>query len=153
MERIARGVQRELGRFGPAAGLAELVTAWPDAVGPDVARNAWPARIGRDGTLHVATSSSAWAFELGQLSSSVLERLRERLGESTPAALRFAVGKLPESVQPASAEPNRAVREPTSEERKRADEIAASIADEDLRKVVANAVASGLAKGPDGRLV
>lgn len=153
MERIARGVQRELGRFGPAAGMAELVTAWPEAVGPDVARNAWPARIGRDGTLHVATSSSAWAFELGQLSTSVLERLRERLGEATPAALRFAVGKLPEPVQPMSAEPDREVRQPTSEERKRAEEISASIANEDLRKVVANAVARGLATGPDDRLV
>ena len=29
-----------------------------------IAANAWPARIARDGTLHVATSSSAWAFEL-----------------------------------------------------------------------------------------
>ena len=153
MERIAQGVHRELGRFGPAAGLAELVTAWPEAVGPEVARNAWPARIGRDGTLHVATSSSAWAFELGQLSASVLERLRAQLGESTPTALRFAVGKLPEPMQAPNAEQARDVREPTSEERMRAAEIAASIADEELRKVVANAVARGLAEGSDDRLV
>ena len=153
MERIARGVQRELGRFGPGAGLAELVTAWPEAVGPEVARNAWPARIGRNGTLHVATSSAAWAFELGQLSASVLERLRERLGESTPTTLRFAVGKLPEPMQAPNAEQAREVREPTAEERIRAADIAASIGDEELRKVVANAVARGLAEGSDDRLV
>ena len=64
IERIGNEVERELGRFGPAAGMAELLRAWPDAVGEEIARNAWPARIARDGTLHVATSSSAWAFEL-----------------------------------------------------------------------------------------
>ena len=45
-----------------------------------VAANAWPARIARDGTLHVNTSSSAWAFELGQLAPTILERLSEKLG-------------------------------------------------------------------------
>ncbi|HWH05605.1 MAG TPA: DUF721 domain-containing protein, partial [Gaiellaceae bacterium] len=64
MERIGRDVSRELGRFGPAAGMAEIVEAWPDAVGEAIARHAWPARIGRDGTLVETTSSSAWAFEL-----------------------------------------------------------------------------------------
>jgi len=62
---IGDDVRRELSRFGPAAGMAELLAAWPAAVGEGIARNAWPARIGRDGTLHVAVASSAWAFELG----------------------------------------------------------------------------------------
>ena len=30
-----------------------------EAVGDPIARNAWPARLGRDGTLHVATASAA----------------------------------------------------------------------------------------------
>jgi predicted nucleic acid-binding Zn ribbon protein len=41
--------------------------------------------LARDGSLHVTTSSSAWAFELTQLAASILERLQERLGESAPA--------------------------------------------------------------------
>ena len=47
IERIGENVKRELGRFGPAAGMADLVTAWPAAVGEQIARNAWPARIAR----------------------------------------------------------------------------------------------------------
>ena len=63
-ERIGDEVQRELSRFGPAEGMTEIVRAWPSVMGEQIARNAWPARISRDGKLHVATSSSAWAFEL-----------------------------------------------------------------------------------------
>ena len=75
--------------------MPELLEAWPGAVGEMVAANAWPARIARDGTLHVNTSSSTWAFELAQLAPTIAERLRQELGESAPKALRFAVGHLP----------------------------------------------------------
>ncbi len=73
-DRIGADVQRELARFGPAEGMSEIVRAWPGAVGDQIARNAWPARLARDRTLHVATSSSAWAFELAQLEPKLLER-------------------------------------------------------------------------------
>ena len=76
-ERIGDDVRRELARFGPAAGMTEIVRAWPGAMGDQIMRNAWPARLARDGKLHVATSSSAWAFELAQLESKLLARLRE----------------------------------------------------------------------------
>src|SRR5205814_4034444 len=64
MERIRSVVESELGRFGPVAGMADVVTGWPDGVGEAIARNAWPARIGRDGTLFVHTADAVWAFEL-----------------------------------------------------------------------------------------
>ena len=51
--------------------MAELVERWPDAVGEAIARNAWPARIARDGTVHVNTADSVWAFELGQKASEI----------------------------------------------------------------------------------
>ena len=78
VERLDREIRGELSRFGPQGGMPELLAAWPDAVGPMVAANAWPARIARDGTLHVNTSSSTWAFELGQLAPTILEELRRR---------------------------------------------------------------------------
>ena len=78
--RIGGEVRRELARFGPAEGMTEIVRAWPDAVGEQIARNAWPARLGRDGALHVATSSSAWAFELAQLQETLLARRNLPLG-------------------------------------------------------------------------
>jgi hypothetical protein len=153
MERISRDVQRELSRFGPSAGLVELLAAWPDVVGPEIARNAWPARIGRDRTLHVATSSSAWAFELGQLAERVLEQLRESLGEATPTGLRFAVGKLPEPSDPTADDHAASPREPTSGEQRQADSIAASIEAAELRETVAKAVARGLARASADRSV
>ena len=142
---IGDEVRRELGRFGPQAGLGEVVAAWPEAVGPAVAANAWPARIVRDGTLHVATSSSAWAFELTQLAGTVQGRLREALGTAAPHALRFAPGRLPEAGAPPEEERDRTVPRPSRAARAAADEIAAEVEDSELRQAVARAVAAGLA--------
>ena len=143
-ERIGDEVTRELSRFGPAAGMMEIVRAWPAVVGEQIAVNAWPARLSRDGKLHVATSSSAWAFELAQLEPKLLERLAEQLGGLTPAGLRFAPGKLPE-LAGADASRGSNPRNPTTEEIARAEELAGEIEDESLRKVVAKAAAASLA--------
>jgi Dna[CI] antecedent DciA-like protein len=144
-ERIGGEVRRELGRFGPAGGLGEIVEAWPDAVGSGIAANAWPARVARDGTLHVATSSSAWAFELTQLSISVLERLRERLREGCPEALRFAVGPLPEQGPESEKASSRIVPKANAAQRAEGERIAAGIEDRELREAVARAAAASLA--------
>jgi len=145
-ERIGDDVHRELSRFGPAEGMAEIVRAWPDAVGEQIAVNAWPARLSRDRTLHVATSSSAWAFELAQLEPKLRERLADVLGETAPAALRFAPGKLPEgSSEEMESHPRRG-REATSEERELAAALAAGIEDENLRKIVAKAALASLSR-------
>src|SRR5690349_9590766 len=103
MERLERDIHRELGRFDglPPAQLQRLVEIWAEAVGETIAANAWPARLARDGTLHVATSSSVWAFELAQLAPQILEKL----GDDAPKALRFALGHLPEPSPPADPEP------------------------------------------------
>jgi hypothetical protein len=111
-----------------------------------VARNAWPARLARDGTLHVNTASATWAFELGRLGATILEQLRPKLGETTPPALRFAPGPIPESeADPADR------RAPTPpdvgpEHRAEAAGIAAGIEDEELREYVARAAAASLAR-------
>ena len=145
-DRIGDDVRRELARFGPAEGMTEIVRAWPAAVGEQIARNAWPARLARDRTLHVATSSSAWAFELAQLEPKLLERLGEEIGESAPAALRFAPGKLPErSSEEIESRPRRG-REATAEERELAAAMAAGIEDENLRKIVAKAALASLSR-------
>ena len=148
MKRIGADVQRELRRFGPQAGLGKVVKAWPGAVGDMIARNAWPARIARDGTLHVHTSSSAWAFELGQLEARVKTALREL----APQRFRFAVGPLPEPPAATAEEAARTPIEPSPEHRLQADELAAGIADENLRKVVAKAAALSLAKADSDRM-
>ena len=150
MERIGGAIRRELGRFGPEAGMAEVIAAWPRAVGEAIARNAWPSRFARDGTLHVATAAAAWAFELTQLESDLLERLRAEAGPAAPTRLRFAVGRLPEPVEePEGADERRIV--PSEEERREAVRLTAGVADEELREAIGRAAAQSLARAASGR--
>ena len=146
IERIDKTVAHELDRFGPLSALAPLVEAWPAAVGPEIARNAWPARLGRAGTLRVHTSSSAWAFELSHLEP----RIRAALGKLAPARLRFAPGPLPEPPTAATSALRTSV-EPSAEHRRQAAELVAGMGDENLRKIVAKAAAASLARAGSDR--
>ena len=138
MDPLGPEIESELARFGPQAGMAELVARWPQVVGPAIARNAWPARIARDGTVHVNAADSVWAFELGQRAAEIAARLEV-------PRLRFAPGPLPEPDQEPPAETVR----PTVEEAERALAIASVIDDENLREQVQKAVALSLARGRD----
>jgi hypothetical protein len=115
--------------------MAEVVERWPAAVGAFISRNAWPARIARDGTVHVNTADSIWAFELGQRSTEIASALRV-------PRLKFAPGPLPEADQEA---PQPAL-EVAPEDVERARVIASSIGDENLRESVQKAVSLALAK-------
>ena len=147
MERVGDAVARQLRRFGPASGMAPVVELWVAAVGPEIARNAWPARLARDGTLHVHTQDSIWAFEL----TTRAEEIRGRLGDSAPRRLAFAPGPLPE---PAEDGPD-AVRapppRPSAEHVAKAQSLTREIRDEELRKVVAKAAAASLSRGDNDR--
>ena len=146
-ERLEPELRRELGRFGPAGGMAELVAAWPSAVGETIARNAWPARLGRDGTLYVHTRDAVWAFELGHRAKEIAGGL----GTRAPAKLRFIPGPLPEQAAEGSAEASNRAPEPTAQHRAAAAELTAQIRDEELRKLVARAAAASLAQASAGR--
>jgi Dna[CI] antecedent, DciA len=148
MERVGDGIARELRRFGPASGMAPVVEAWPAAVGVEIARNAWPGRLSRDGSLHVHTKDSIWAFEL----TTRAEEIRQRLGPAAPPRLVFAPGPLPEHSPEPSGQVERRVREPSPEDVAKADSLARGIRDEDLRKVVAKAVALSLANTDNDRM-
>ena len=153
MDRIGAAVRRELGRFGTAGAMADLVAVWPQVVGDAVSTNAWPARLARDGTLHVSASSSAWAFELGQLESEILARLTEALGKAAPGRLRFAPGPLPETAPAASERPHVPLPDPTPEHVEQARGWAATIDSEELRKTVEKAARASLARAASGRPV
>jgi hypothetical protein len=147
VDRVGNAVGRELARFGPAAGMAPLVEAWPAAVGPEIARNAWPARLARDGTLHVHTTDSIWAFEL----KSRVQEIRTRLGEHAPQRVAFAPGPIPEPLETVAAEAARTPPQPGSEHRAKADSLARGIRDEGLREVVAKTIALSLSRDADDR--
>lgn len=155
-ERIGEVVRGELARFGPAGAMGDVVAAWPAAVGDGIAANAWPARIARDGTLHVNTSSSAWAFELTQLEAEICRRLGDAVGEAAPERLRFAVGHIPETGSEAAPNEKRTVPKVSAALSAEGQRIAASIEDPALREVVARAAAASLATAlapPDRRSV
>jgi len=115
--------------------MPELLDRWPDAVGEAIARHAWPARIARDGTVHVNTSDSVWAFELGHRAKEI----GERLGVDK---LRFAPGPLPEPPPERRAEGV----QPTAEDVEKARALAAEIDEETLRETVQKAISFALAR-------
>jgi Dna[CI] antecedent, DciA len=157
MERIGESVGKELARSGGGAGatLGDISAVWPAAVGDAVSRQAWPLRVSRDGTLHVATASSTWAFELDRLSPEIGERLATLLGASAPAKLQFRVGPIPEPAGLAgdasghSHDPPETTPETVSE----AATIASEIEDPELRELVARAALGSLARARSGRQI
>jgi hypothetical protein len=157
MERIGESVGKELARSGGDAGLAlaEITAVWPQAVGEAVARQAWPLRMGRDGTLHVATASSTWAFELDRLSVEIMDRLAALAEASAPARLRFRVGPIPEPGAPLEQVPDLSndALEMTAGTESEAAAAASEIEDPALRAIVARAARAGLARTRSGRQI
>ena len=122
--------------------MSELLAAWPAAVGPEIARNAWPARFQRDGTLIVHTKDAVWGFELGQRAAEISERLPGK------PDLKFVPGPLPEpGAVPIPATPPGSPPV-TLEQQQRAAAWASGIEDEELRELVARAAALSLARHP-----
>jgi hypothetical protein len=146
MESLGDGVRRELRRFGSPGSIGELVEAWTEAVGPEIARNAWPARVQRDGTLVVHARDAVWAFELTQRAGEISSRL--------PGAppVKLVPGPLPEPTPPVAGE---AAELPavTAEQAHAASEWAAAIEDVELRELVGRAAAASLARGTADRRV
>ena len=136
MDPLGQNIRAELARHGPQAGMAELVERWPASVGESIARNAWPARIARDGTVYANTTDSVWAFELGQRAEEIAARL------GVPK-LRFAPGPLPEPAAEVQAETPIDV---SPEDAELARAIASTISDENLRESVQKAVSFSLAR-------
>ena len=155
MERIGEEIQRELGRSGSrdAIPLAAMTAIWPEAVGKAVARNAWPLRLARDGTLHVAAASATWANELTLLRDEIGAALRTRLGDEAPSAIRFAVGPVPEPEQTHEHVDDTAAEslEVPPEVEREATAAAAEIGDPELRELVARAAQASLLKARSGR--
>ena len=155
MDRVGDHIERELARGGSrdAIPLAEVTAAWPGLVGAAVARNAWPLRLSRDGTLHVATASATWAHELDLLQDTILDAFRARMGGRAPAKLRFATGPIPEPpvAEPASPAPSPEPLEVPPEIASEAAAVVAEIDDEELRELVARAARASLFRARSGR--
>lgn len=147
MERLGDEVRGSLQSAGvPDAGvLADVTRVWPSAVGPAIAVAAWPARIGRDDTLHVTTESAVWAFELARLEEEIRGRLSSALPHAElPPRIRFAVGPVPAAPAAEPVPDSGRAPLPGPDELEEANRLAAPIEDENLRELVRRAVAASL---------
>jgi hypothetical protein len=144
MDSIGGEIRAELSRFGADSGAGDAVTAWPAAVGGEIAGNAWPARTQPDGTLVVHVRDAIWGFELTQRAAEIAARLPGH------PRLRFVPGPLPESAPEAAP---RAPIEATPEQAREADALASRIVDPNLRESVAKVIKAALARAPDDRSV
>ncbi|MGZ4415722.1 MAG: DciA family protein [Gaiellaceae bacterium] len=140
MDPLGDELKSELARFGPQGGIGDTVSAWPAAVGAEIARHAWPARFLRDGTLLVNTRDAVWGFELTQRAAEISARL------PTNPPLRFAPGPLPEAAPERPADSPRDRPEATLEQAREAAAWASEIEDEELRELVARAARASLAR-------
>jgi Dna[CI] antecedent, DciA len=144
VEPVGEQIRAELSRVGADSGAGDAVTAWPAAVGEEIARHAWPARTQPDGTLIVHVRDAIWGFELTQRATEIAERLPGR------PRLRFTPGPLPDT----ATEPSPAPRvEASPEQEREAAEIAAEIEDPELRESVAKVIKVALARTRNDRPV
>ena len=144
MERLGEEVRSELRRVGADGGAGDVGTAWPAAVGEEIARNAWPARTQPDGTLIVHVRDSVWGFELTQRAGEISGRLPGR------PRLRFVPGPLPDAV-PEQVPPQ--VPGASPEHARDAAELASGIEDPQLRESVVKVIKAALARASDDRSV
>jgi len=145
MEPVGEGVREELRRLGAdSSASVDQNDAWLAAVGPEIARNAWPARTQADGTLVVHVRDAIWGFELSQQAPEIAGRLPGR------PRLRFVPGPLPDE---APAVPPAAPLQPTPEQTREVEEMTAAIDDRDLRESVAKVIKAALVRTRDDRSV
>jgi hypothetical protein len=122
--------------------LVPILRAWPDVVGPEIARHARPARRTRDGDLVVHCADASWAQTLTLMADDLATRLAV-LGPDAPRSLRFRVGTV---AAPGEAEQTAPPLPPEAVEA--AGGLASSIADERLRAAAERVIARSLSR-PD----
>jgi predicted nucleic acid-binding Zn ribbon protein len=86
----ADAFQAALQRAAPKTPLAAVQTAWASAVGDQLAAVATPVTEW-EGTLTIECADAVWAQELDLMQETLLERLRDQVGDQAPKALRFRV--------------------------------------------------------------
>lgn len=144
MEPLGEEIRAEMHRVGAESGAGDVGSAWPAAVGEEIARNAWPARTQVDGTLVVHVRDAIWGFELTHRAAEISARLPGR------PRLRFVPGELPDA--PLDPPPPTPV-EATPEQVQEAASLAAVIEDPNLRESVAKVIRAALVRASDDRSV
>jgi predicted nucleic acid-binding Zn ribbon protein len=74
---LAEALQAYLKRSGLVRriGQAGVLEAWPELVGPQIARVTSPQSVSQDGLLRVKVQTAAWAAELSMMTPQILARV------------------------------------------------------------------------------
>lgn len=74
---LAEALQAYLKRAGLVRriGQAGVLEAWPELVGPQIARVTTPESVTQDGLLRVKVQTAAWAAELSLMTPQILARV------------------------------------------------------------------------------
>ncbi len=84
----AEAIRAARERVAPETTLGATQAVWAETVGPALAAAAEPVSE-RGGTVRVRCETAVWCQELEMMGEQLLARLRQRLGERAPRALRF----------------------------------------------------------------
>jgi len=129
----------------PEHTLALLRSAWPVAVGPELARRTEVVALDH-GVLRIKVEDARWQRTLLRMRTDILSRLRGVAAGAAPRGLGFVVGTLPPGAEPAPAAPPQA---PPAAAPPALVEAAAAIPDPDVRARFLAAAARYLARfGP-----
>ena len=89
---VLEGYLRSAG-LAQRVGLAAVVDAWPELVGPRIAHAAVAESVSADGTLFVRVPSSAWRQELSLMAPELLEVVNRGRTNGRIARIRWLVGE------------------------------------------------------------
>ncbi|MEY4102523.1 MAG: hypothetical protein RIR88_657 [Actinomycetota bacterium] len=84
---VLENLTQDLG-WKPALSKSEVLVAWPELVGPDIAARTTAVGI-EENTLTVVCESTAWATQLRLMSSEVLTKLIQSFPDSGVTSIRF----------------------------------------------------------------
>jgi hypothetical protein len=116
---------------------------WGETVGEQIAGKSQPAAF-RDGTLTVRVSGSAWLQQLSLMKQDIIQQLNAAVGEPLVTDIFFKQGSLPG--QPEQSEKPAPLKRKLSEaEKQRLAELAAPVADPELRAALMALFSSQLA--------
>jgi predicted nucleic acid-binding Zn ribbon protein len=88
---VLEGYLRSAG-LSQRVGLASVVEAWPELVGPRIAHAAVADSVSADATLFVRVPSSAWRQELSLMAPEILELVNRGRKDGRIARIRWLVG-------------------------------------------------------------
>jgi predicted nucleic acid-binding Zn ribbon protein len=80
-------LMRELG-IAPKMAQYDVLAAWPDVVGPQIARVTNPQRM-ENGILYVAVTTAPWRAELSMKRLELIEKLNTHVGTRILNDIRF----------------------------------------------------------------